>query len=206
MLDKAKTKANANERIPYEAPAMKARRLHVAVDGIKPLLTHNPESMNTPSEPGKGSRIPDAEVEAEAGVYRMANGVCALKGEAFRGAALGAASAWKKKRLSMKSLLSHITVVEELVPLRRRDGTAIKDYVIDARRAIVQKQGIVRRRPRFDEWSCEFTIEFDPALVDEPRLIVDILADAGNRIGVGDYRPSRNGWFGRFAVREYWLD
>src|SRR5262245_3901746 len=191
--------------IPYsETDSIVAARLIVIVDSVKSLLTHNPSSMGVEIGPGKGSRIPEPEVEAEAGVYRDEDGVCCLKGEAFRGSLLGAAPAWKAKaKKTMKSLLSHIVVVEELVPLMRRDGSLIKDYVIDRRRAIVQRQGIIRSRPRFDEWSCEFTFEYDPQLISDPKLIVDILQDGGNRIGVGDYRPSRNGPFGRFVVREY---
>jgi hypothetical protein len=202
MLDKTNTKYTT---IPYgDADSIVAARVIITVDGIKPLLTHNPESMGIEIGPGKGSRIPEAEVEAEAGTYRDAEGICCLKGEAFRGSLLGAASAWKgKARRSMKSVLSHVTVIEELAKLQRRDGSPITDYVIDARRASIGKASIIRRRPRFEEWSCTFTIEYDPKMIPNPKIIVDIMQDAGNRIGVGDYRPGRNGPFGRFTVREY---
>jgi hypothetical protein len=189
---------------PYAAEtAVKAGRLRVIVDGISPLLTHNPESMTVVKDAMKGGRVPDAEVEAEAGVYRLPSGDCGIKGESFRGALLNAAGAWKMKRSSARSRIAHVVVEEELIPLQRRDGSTITNYVIDARRAIVQRQGIIRRRPRFDEWSAAFTFQFDPALLPEPKLIVDILQDSGSRIGVGDYRPIKNGWFGRFAVRSY---
>lgn len=204
MLDTTKLKT-----VPYVRDGdVSVAKIIITVDGIKPLLTHNPESMGVEIAPGKGSRIPEAEVEAEAGVYRLPDGCCAIKGESFRLTALGAASAWKAKgKRTMKSILAHVVVTEELVPLLRKDGTPIKDYVIDARRAIIQKQGIIRRRPRFDEWSCRFTMEFDPLLIGkDARIIADILDDAGNRIGVGDYRPARNGYFGRFRVREYAIE
>jgi hypothetical protein len=204
MLDKKATATS--EIIPYAPGTVAtAAQIRIVVDGRTPLLTHNPESMGTTLEAGKGTRIPEAEVEAEAGCYRLSDGTLGIKGESFRASLLGAAGAWKAKRSTMKSRLSHVTVVEEMVALLHLDGSPIRDYVIDARRAIVQKQGIIRRRPRFDEWSCKFTFEFDPILVSDPKLIVDILADAGGRIGVGDYRPSRNGWFGRFTVRNYQL-
>lgn len=202
MLDKTKTKYTT---IPYgNADLVTAARLVITIDGIKPLLTHNPESMTVEKGPGKGSRIPEAAAEAEAGTYRTAEGICCLKGEAFRASLLGAASAWKgKNRSTMKSVLSHVTVVEELVELRHPDGSSITNYVIDARRVSIQKASIIRRRPKFDEWSCTFTVEYDSAMVPDPKIIVDIVQDAGNRIGVGDYRPAKNGPFGRFRVREY---
>lgn len=209
MLDKTKTtkttRTTEATTIPYsDTNSIAIARVRITVDGIKPLLTHNPESMGVEVAPGKGSRIPEAEAEAEAGTYRNAEGTCCLKGEAFRGTLMGAAPAWKgKNKRTMKSVLSHVIVVEELVELRRRDSSLITDYAIDARRAIIQRQGIIRRRPRYDEWSCTFTIEYDPALVPDPKLICDVMQDAGNRIGVGDYRPARNGPFGRFKVRSY---
>src|SRR5262245_18713972 len=192
------------QMIPYdEATSTKAHRIRIIVDGKTPLLTHNPESMSIIKEATKGSRIPAPEIEAEAGCYRMADGTCVVKGESFRGCELAAAGAYRIKKASLRYAFAHILVLEELLPLLRRYGTPISDYVIDKRRAIVQRQGIIRCRPRFDEWSAMFTFQYDPLIVTEPKLIVDVLQDGGGRIGVGDYRPAKNGWFGRFDVRAY---
>jgi hypothetical protein len=198
--------AGVSEWTPYEAETAPPGRLHVIVDGITALMTHNPQSMGTAKGPTKGSRIPEPEVEAEAGTYRLDDGTCAITGPAFRESLLEAAGAFKgPKRTSMKGLLFHIAVEQELVPLKLRDGTLIRNYEIDKRRAIVQSQGIIRCRPKFREWSTEFTIIFDTLLVREPKLIIEILNDAGSRIGVGDFRPGTSkrghGTFGRFRVR-----
>lgn len=177
--------------------------IKITVDGIKPLLTHNPLGMFD-VKGGKGNQIPSAEEEAERGTYRLADGSCAIPGVAFRGAILGAAGAWKgnRARSTMKSALAHIEIIEELVPLLHRDGKPIKDYAIDRRRAKIQKSGIIRSRPRFDEWSATFTVSFDELLVPKPNVLIEIANDAGQRIGVGDFRPQTNGWFGRFVVRQ----
>jgi hypothetical protein len=207
MLEKTTTKQPKPAVAPAAAPGVPVvRRIRITVDGIKALLTHNPESMGADTSAKRGSRIPEAEVEAEAGVYRLADGTCGIKGESFRASLLGAAGAWKAKRSTMKSHLAHVVVVEELIPLQRRDGSPIKDYVIDSRRAIVQRQGIIRRRPKFEEWSATFSIEYDPVLIKSPEIIAEIMADAGNRMGVGDYRPQKNGPFGRFQVRSFQVE
>lgn len=195
----------ADDWTDYASDTIPSARIRIAVVGKSQLLTHNPQSMGSSNDAMKASRVPEPEVEAEAGTYRLLDGTCGIRGEAFRGALLAAAGAWKMKKSSARSRLAHIVVVEDLVQLTRHDGTPISDYAIDARRAIIQRQGIIRRRPRFDEWAVTFTIEYDPVLVPEPKLIVDILQDAGGRIGVGDYRPHKNGWFGRFAVQRYQL-
>jgi hypothetical protein len=208
MLDEVKsTKSKVPARIKVEAADQQIARLSITVDGIKPLLTHNPASMGQSSGAKRGSRVPEAADEAEAGTYRLDDGTCAIKGDAFRAAILGAAGAWKAKgKTTMKSHLSHILIVEELVALLHRDGTPITSYEIDERRAIVGKAGILRHRPRFPEWSAMFTVEYDTVLVPGPDIILQITNDAGARIGVGDYRPQKNGPFGRFAVRDYCLE
>jgi hypothetical protein len=162
------------------------------------------------SKPGakKGSRIPEPAVEAERGLYRLEDGSCGLKGIAPRTAILSAASAFKVKRfVTMKSILSHISVVEELCPLIHPEtGSRFMGYdEIDRRRVIVQKSGIIRSRPRFNKWSLYFIVAYDAALLEDAGLQVlpDIVNDAGNRFGIGDYRPDCSGWFGRFSLKEF---
>jgi hypothetical protein len=57
-------------------------------------------------------------------------------------------------------------------------------------------------RPRFDKWSCEFTLEVDEAMY-STDLVRDLVDDAGKRIGVGDFRPACKGLFGRFVVTKW---
>ena len=100
----------------------------------------------------------------------------------------------------MKGLLGHITIEPEMLVLIDWDGEPLREYEIDSRRAVVQGQGIIRSRPRFEQWACEFEIIYDTALVTNAQALLPIVADAGARIGVGDFRPEKNGWFGRFAL------
>jgi len=202
-VEEPKTIRPTGEMIPYQAQSVPAARLRILVEGRSPLLTHNPQSMTMVKDAMRGGRVPTPEDEAEIGCYRLPDGGCGIKGESFRGSLLGAAGQWRMKKSSARTRLAHITVVEELLPLLNANGTSIKNYAIDRRRAIIQGQGIIRARPRFDEWFCMPTFEFDPVLVPDYELIINILADAGGRIGVGDYRPSSNGWFGRFSVVSY---
>lgn len=176
------------------------------VVGLSPLLTHNPASMGAPKAQGtKGSNIPTPEDEAEAGAYRLPDGQCAIPAISFRSAIIEAAGAWKAsgRRSSMRTILSHLEIQDELLPLwHPEDGSPLNHYVIDRRRARVQKAGILRCRPRFDRWSVTFTLVYDELLLTQPEILKDIATDAGRRFGVGDYRPQTKGWFGRFAVVE----
>jgi hypothetical protein len=64
----------------------------------------------------------------------------------------------------------------------------------------VQKNGILRSRPKIDNWACELQFEYDPDL-NEPHLIEAVLSHAGKYPGIGDYRVGKKGPFGRFTVK-----
>jgi hypothetical protein len=57
------------------------------------------------------------------------------------------------------------------------------------------RQTVIRCRPIFSEWSCVATALINPTVL-SPEELGDIASDAGQMIGVGDWRP----WHGRFEV------
>ena len=68
----------------------------------------------------------------------------------------------------------------------------------DRRRVTIQRNSIIRVRPRFNDWSCEFELELDEGICDLSD-VKQWLETAGNRSGLGDYRPM----YGRFEVVEF---
>lgn len=65
---------------------------------------------------------------------------------------------------------------------------------------VVQRQRHLRTRAMFDvPWSCVFTLDTDPELVDAEQL-TSWLDIGGRRIGLGDWRPSKSGHYGRFKT------
>ena len=59
---------------------------------------------------------------------------------------------------------------------------------------------VLSTRAKFDlPWSCAFKLDTDPEQVDERQLAV-WLKIGGRRIGLGDWRPSKSGHFGRFET------
>lgn len=63
------------------------------------------------------------------------------------------------------------------------------------------KVRIMRCRPIFPEWTLEFSVIYDPSVVDKSDILR--FADAGGRlVGLGDYRVECCGDFGRFEAEE----
>ena len=67
---------------------------------------------------------------------------------------------------------------------------------VDCRAAKVGTARIMRTRPVFRNWSISVKLCYNPDVIDE-RTIRQALEIAGERVGLGDYRPR----FGRFAVQ-----
>jgi hypothetical protein len=77
-------------------------------------------------------------------------------------------------------------------------------WTVDTRAVVIPstKGRILTHRPMFNDWSLEFTAEIDTSVVSE-KLMREIIDAAGNRIGLGDFRPAKKGPYGRFRV-DYW--
>jgi hypothetical protein len=202
------------EVIAFEGTGSAIDQLRVTVEGIGTgLLLHNPAGMGADSGAEgaieKGKRKFDAKEDAERAAYRLADGQLAIPGSHFRGALLNASKGIrpKGKKGSLKTVFAHIVVDEDLIGLTDHAGRPIHDYEIDSQRAIIQRQGIIRSRPKIKFWRAAVTFNFESSILGSGAsgLITMVLADAGNSQGVGDFRPNKGGPYGRFRVVDYTL-
>jgi hypothetical protein len=61
----------------------------------------------------------------------------------------------------------------------------------------IQQNRVVSVRPMIPTgWSLDFTLEWDPTVIESLKDLVQYMVDAGSLIGLGDWRPK----FGRFTV------
>ena len=74
-------------------------------------------------------------------------------------------------------------------------------WTVDTRAVVIPatKGRILTHRPMFHTWALVFTASLDTSVVPE-KLMRAIVDDAGNRVGLGDFRPARKGPYGRFRV------
>lgn len=71
-------------------------------------------------------------------------------------------------------------------------------WVVDARKGRNEKgQALCLVRPKFPEWGFWATLEIDESQV-QVEMIKALVATAGSRVGLGDFRPDKKGPFGRF--------
>ncbi len=117
----------------------------------------------------------------------------------IKGALIGAGAMVKSKvgnsRKSMKNIVAAMFFIEQdHIPFTGK-------FSIDKRSAVNKnvKARIICVRPKWSDWKASFTLNVDNDTITE-STIKDILVNAGNYIGIGSYRPTNNGSFGRFKV------
>lgn len=64
---------------------------------------------------------------------------------------------------------------------------------------VVQRARVLRTRAKFDKWALTFAVDCDEEQVDKQQLR-SWLEIGGSRIGLGDWRPSKSGFHGRFET------
>ena len=171
------------------------------IKGKTPLLQHNPAGTMSKNEGMKTKKIPSPEEEAIAGMYLDTKGFVIQKTEALRSSLIGGSKGRKKGMRGMPSILmGSVFTAEPTVPLVRHNGERIKTYdEITVDRAVVQRQGILRARPKFNEWQFDAPLEIDTDFVTVEEVLT-LLQICGRTTGIGDWRPSRGGSYGRFTV------
>jgi hypothetical protein len=183
---------------------MKTAAFHIV--GDSPLLMHSTKGMLAPAGAKKmeAKKIPTPEAEAEAGAYRDEAGHLYVPCIFFRQAAVSAGKGRKIGKSFATTLLKGALIdPDRRAPLVNPEtGEIIEDFNIDTRAAVVGKARIMRSRPKIEKWAADVLLDYDDEVI-SPDLIVEILTIAGTRVGVGDYRVEKGGWFGRFHVTGY---
>ncbi len=181
--------------------------VRVVIEGTSGLLQHAFGVGALDSRPDRPVVVQNAtpRAQAEEVAYRNAKGECYFPGTWIGGTIKEAASSRKMKgsRKTARYIVPSAVIVQEVdIPMLAPDGkTRLTDFEVDSRPVTIPatKGRIMRHRPRFDEWRASFTLRINTKLLPED-LVHAILNDAGEQIGIGDFRPAKGGPFGCFRV------
>lgn len=187
------------------------KKLHITLNGTTPLIMHSPKCVN-PLHPiakqmkaltsKKKKSEADLEMisdlEWEAGVYWDDNIGLVIPNECLAATFLEGA----KMNKNGSAFQKYVQVVDSLAAL---DIGEVQNYqkmkvdprFRDVRSVCVMRARVIRTRPRFNTWRCEFDIMYD-----ENKIDTDIIAlaveNAGNYVGLCEMRKLG---YGRFAAK-----
>lgn len=178
------------------------KNIECEVTGISPLLQHR-YPLEDAEEQVKTKSKSQHDGDVERSLYRLPDGTIYQPAIHFISAMKKAGSRYQIKgqgKATYRLLIGSgaVLITPDAIPHRQQK------YEIDARPVVnpSTKGRIVRKRPCLTNWSLRFNIEYDEDDIGA-SMIHEILAYAGKRIGIGDFRPERGGPFGRFMITKF---
>lgn len=181
------------------------KKYTVQIEGITPYMQHRMDDVKLEEWEKNRKLIIERDdiskadsFRAEFHSYNDKDGFF-LPTEQIKGSLIGAGAMVKSKvgnsKKSMKNIVAGMFFIqEEKIRLP-------KDYEIDKRSAVNRnvKARVICIRPKWSKWKGEFTLLVDNDTVTE-ETIKEIIKNAGDYIGIGSFRPTNNGSFGRFKL------
>ena len=202
--------ANGNGKAAKSAPVESKAQLHeldkrlvrLTVKGTTPLIVHAWSEkavkmmeavQQQKAKVGREPKNPDAEYEAC--FYRTEDGRYGVPARAFKKAMVQAATSIDDKRFAKTKIRQVLFVQGDILPLeiatepnKRCDTVRLNGKTAD-----------LRYRPEFKDWSVTLTIEYNAQAVSLEQ-VVNLLNLAGFAVGIGEWRPEKDGNNGRFEV------
>ena len=185
--------------ISIDVPAIDIRTIEISVIGDSPLIVHRwsekakamiAAKQQKRAATAKEARDPQADFEQS--LYRMPDSEAyAIPAVAFKGAMVAAC---RYASMKMTEARGAFHVIGEMVPIIGPAPTMREDMV-----RVGMGVADIRYRGQFDPWAVNLSIAYNSAVV-SPAQLVNLLNLAGFGVGVGEWRPEKDGSFGRFRV------
>ena len=175
---------------------MDAEIYFVKIEGVRPLLMHAPTGIGDKPRLRRGEHL-DPKVEAESYLYKDPEGRVVIPSVNVKACIREAGRNYRVRGRNT----TFAAMIRAAIDVRPYPYIPLvhKGWVVDIRPVVVQRNRILRARPRFDEWGLEFhVVNSDPTVIHADTL-KRILVDAGRYYGLGDFRPE----FGLFEVKEF---
>lgn len=176
------------------------KKIQVQIKGMSPLLMNSAKSMIDQAL-GAEMKVRTKEIvpgeEAEKVAHRNSEGKLFVPSTAIKAAMINASSFKKIGKYAAKAIVSASVYIPnpEIILDKQK-------YEIDARTVVIQRNRVVKFRPVFKEWKLDFEMLYNETLINE-KFIKEILIEAGQRIGLLDFRPQKTGSFGMFEVTAF---
>jgi hypothetical protein len=181
-----------------EVPGIDILRVNVRIVGMSELVMHawseKAKKAMLDKQMGKAAQkrsVKDPQQDYEEAFYRLPDGRPCFPSIAFKAAIVSAAR--QVDGLPMTFLRGALHIDGEFVPIegepRMREDTV----------RVGQGTADLRYRPGFPEWSATLPIRLNRRALTLEQLLA-LIDQAGFSVGVGEFRPEKDGAWGMFRV------
>lgn len=207
--------ATAKKEVGIELPPLDLRLMEVTIVGDSPLIVHRwdekqkrqilDKEMKRPSA-GKEAKDPVADFESS--LYRLGDGGYGFPSVGFKSAAVtaGTSVAGLTKvaaRQAFHILGEDVDVVGTFPGTKARLNLARIGGGAPSMRedtvTVNMGSATMRYRGEFSDWHAKLLVKFNANVMSEAQIL-NLLNVAGFAVGVGEWRPERDGMNGMFHV------
>lgn len=187
-----------------ELQRLQVEKANIQVKGLSPLIMHRwsekarQEMLDKQMKKTVKKQPKDPEQQYQDSVYKLDDDRLGFPADAFKKAMVRGA---KQLGLVMTDMRTGFFVHGEYCTRDDRDLVPVEGD-LQMREDMVRLNGAtsdIRYRGQVLRWTAELEISFNASVVSYDQ-IVNMLQSAGYGVGVGEWRPERDGMFGRFEV------
>lgn len=181
------------------------QEVKIKIRGISPLIMHRFSETSkeaiiktTTKQAKKIREAKNIEKEIEEAKYLTNNGSPAFPVIGFKKAMTRAG---KQLGIKMTEARTNFFVIGEFSDHCNTEVTELSgqwDYRYD-NIVVGQGKADIRCRPQLNNWTAIITVGYNSSVISFEQII-NMLQIAGYGVGVGDWRPEKDGSFGRFEV------
>jgi hypothetical protein len=181
----------------------------ITIAGVTPYMQHRMDDIKLEQwEKDRGNIIERRGVNhedllrAEYHCFRnSATGKCFIPSEHIRCSLIGAGGFMKAKVGNRSRNLSNIIAAMFMVT---PEEIEMPDFDCIDKRSVINrnvKARVICIRPKWTKWKATFKLHIGEDSFTKIQ-IEDLFKNAGNYIGIGSYRPTNKGYFGRFELAD----
>jgi hypothetical protein len=206
---------STSDRLLVEIRPLRIKRTRVTIQGTSPLIMHAwsqkaidmiANKQGKKATGPKEAKIPKDEFNLAR--YRIDENTDGIPTVAIKSCAVEAGVALGVFKTTLRKAFFVCPDGEELVPIKCKPrSSGDPAAVITSSGAMMRRDMVkvgmgtadVRYRPEYKDWSCTFPVEYNEDLL-SAEILFNLFNVAGYSIGLGEWRPERNGLYGRFKV------
>lgn len=184
-----------------EIKKLRLQELEIALWGISPLIMHawskkaKDEMLAKQMKKAKTAKAAkDPEQDFKDSIYRDEFGLPVFPSVAFKASAVNAAVAMDFKKTNLRQSF-HIN--GEMVPVLSDAEATMREDMVRIGMGIAD----IRYRGEFKRWGVILPVTVNAALL-SPEQLYNLFEAAGFGVGIGEWRPERDGSYGMFKVAD----
>lgn len=203
------------ENVGIELPKLDIRMMDITIIGDSPLIVHawsekaKREMLDKQMKVAKGAKAAkDPKADFESSLYRMQDGGYGFPSVGFKNAAVTACTSVAgitkiAARQAFHILGEDVDVEGAFEGTKARNNLVRIDGSLPQMREDTVRVGMgtadLRYRGEFPDWHAHLTVRYNANVLSESQIL-NILNVAGFAVGVGEWRPERDGMSGMFHV------